>query len=91
MEGIDEGCARPAPTGAPRRVRPSRDGARRPALVPVRAACRLCGFSVHGFLAGTTCVLRIDGRALQAACEAAGGEAPVCAGLREAVRAARRP
>jgi hypothetical protein len=91
MDGIDDRCAQAAPTGGPCRVRPSRHGARRPVLAPVRAACRLCGFSVRGFLNGTTCVLRIDRQALQAACASAGGGAPACAGLREAVRAARRP
>ncbi|MCF4125215.1 hypothetical protein [Methylobacterium sp. SyP6R] len=68
-------------------------GARRgPALAPVRAACRLCGFTVRGFLNGGACVLQVDGRALQSSCRAAacGGE-HACAGLREAVRAARRP
>ncbi|WP_133123618.1 hypothetical protein [Methylobacterium frigidaeris] len=70
-----------------RRVRSPSDGARWPALCRVRAACRSCGFSVHGFLGGTTCVLQVDKRALQAAC----GEAHACAGLQEAVRAARRP
>ncbi|SFU42147.1 hypothetical protein SAMN02799631_00601 [Methylobacterium sp. 174MFSha1.1] len=91
MDGIDDRCALAAPTGVLRRVRPPGDGAWRPALAPVHAACRRCGFSVHGFLNGTTCVLQIDGRTLQAACEAAGSEAHACAGLREAVRAARRP
>ena len=69
---------------------------RRPALRRVRAACRLCGFSVRGFLNGTTCVLQVDGRALRAACRAGGlpgacRGARTCAGLQEAVRAARRP
>ncbi|TNC12385.1 hypothetical protein FF100_16300 [Methylobacterium terricola] len=76
-----------AATGGSRRP----DGAQRtalahPALAHVRAACRLCGVPVHGFLNGTTCVLQVDGRALQASCR---GEAQACPGLREAVRAAR--
>ncbi|TGD98029.1 hypothetical protein [Methylobacterium nonmethylotrophicum] len=66
------------------------------ALRRVRAACRLCGFSIRGFLNGTTCVLQVEGRALRAACREAGtpgacGVARACAGLQEAVRAARRP
>ncbi len=71
----------------------SAGGARRvrgPALAPVRAACRLCGFSVRGFLNGTTCVLQVDGRALRSACRrsachhaaASCGEEHACAGLR---------
>ncbi|MFH6786545.1 MULTISPECIES: hypothetical protein [Methylobacterium] len=71
------------------------------ALAHVRAACRRCGFPVHGFLNGSTCVLQVDGRALRDACceeacrrnsgPAAGPAAGLaCAGLQEAVRTARQ-
>ncbi|KMO30844.1 hypothetical protein VQ02_27355 [Methylobacterium variabile] len=95
MDGVHDRLARAAATGALRRAGAPGDGAR-PALCRVRAACRLCGFSVHGFLNGMTCVLQVDGRALRDACREAGapdgcGLARACAGLQEAVRAARRP
>ncbi|WP_156311881.1 hypothetical protein [Methylobacterium platani] len=80
-------------TGHARRGAPG--DLRRAPLCPVRAACRLCGFPVRGFLAGTTCVLQVDDRALRAACreaaDGAGRGEHACAGLQEAVRAARRP
>lgn len=80
---VHGGLAPAAMAGGARRVRG-------PALAQVRAACRFCGFSVRGFLNGTTCVLQVDERALHAACrEAPGGEEHACAGLQEAVRAAR--
>ncbi|AWN49324.1 hypothetical protein DK419_25705 [Methylobacterium terrae] len=73
----------------------------------MRAACRLCGFPVRGFLNGTTCVLQVDGRALRDSCREAAGacreaagacreaagdcrDQHACAGLQEAVRAARK-
>ena len=71
MDGVHDRLARAAATGALRRAGAPGDGAR-PALRRVRAACRLCGFSVHGFLNGMTCVLQVDGRALRDACREAG-------------------
>ncbi|UHC14490.1 hypothetical protein LRS73_18260 [Methylobacterium currus] len=87
MDGRHDRLAQIAASGGLRRVRSRGDEARRPALCRVRATCPWCGFCVHGFLNGTTCVLQVDGRALRAVC----GEAHACAGLQEAVRAARRP
>ncbi len=87
MDGCHDRLAHAAATGRLRRVPSRGDEARRPALCRVCATCPRCGFCVRGFLNGTTCVLQVDGRALRAVC----GEAHACAGLQEAVRAARRP
>ena len=87
---VHGGLAPAAVAGGPRRIRGQ--APTRAAMAHVRAACRFCGFSVRGFLTGTTCVLQVDGRALHAACrEGPGGEEHTCAGLQEAVRAARHP